>query len=288
VTGPALGLVVAAAIFHALWNVLAKRARDPVVFLWSSVSLATLLLLPFAVAVLREGGFPPAALPFVVATVLIHALYFWALGSSYRSGDFSLVYPVARGLGVALVPVVALVVFDERPSGLGAAGIALVVLGIIALQAPWKGLPRRGPRSLALTPGTAWAFATGLLITTYSLIDKAGVTHLHPVPYIWLMGAGSVALLAPAALRRRAALALEWRLNWRTILVASALNLTGYLLVLFAFRLSKVGYVVAARELSIVFSAILGTLWLGEGHAGPRLAGAGVILAGVICVALAR
>ena len=57
---------------------------------------------------------------------------------------------------------------------------------------------------------------------------------------------------------------------------------------LFAFRLSKVGYVVAARELSILFSAFLGTFWLGEGRFGPRLAGASIVLAGVICVALAR
>ena len=70
--------------------------------------------------------------------------------------------------------------------------------------------------------------------------------------------------------------------------VASAMNLTSYLLVLFAFRLSKVGYVVASRELSILFSAFIGSLWLGEGRLAPRLAGASVVLAGVVCVALAR
>ena len=57
---------------------------------------------------------------------------------------------------------------------------------------------------------------------------------------------------------------------------------------LFAFRLSKVGYVVASRELSILFSAFIGPLWLREGRLAPRLAGASVVLAGVVCVALAR
>ena len=65
------------------------------------------------------------------------------------------------------------------------------------------------------------------------------------------------------------------------------MNLTSYLLVLFAFRLSKVGYVVAARELSILFSAFIGSLWLGEGPLLPRLTGASIVLAGVVCVALA-
>jgi drug/metabolite transporter (DMT)-like permease len=129
---------------------------------------------------------------------------------------------------------------------------------------------------------------TGLTIAAYSLVDKAGVARLHPMPYIALMGAGLSVVLAPVVLADRPALRREWRRHWRTILVASAMNLTSYLLVLFAFRLSKVGYVVAARELSILFSAFIGSLWLGEGRLAPRLAGASVVLAGVVCVALAR
>jgi drug/metabolite transporter (DMT)-like permease len=76
--------------------------------------------------------------------------------------------------------------------------------------------------------------------------------------------------------------------SWRTIAVAAVMSALAYTLVLFAFRLSKTGYVVAARELSIVLSAVIGSLWLREGRLGPRLAGASVVLAGVACVALAR
>ena len=139
-----------------------------------------------------------------------------------------------------------------------------------------------------LGAGTVWAVVTGLTIAAYSLVDKAGVARLHPMPYIALMGVGLSVVLAPIALADRVALVREWRLHWRSILVASAMNLTSYLLVLFAFRLSKVGYVVAARELSILFSAFIGSLWLGEGRLAPRLAGASIVLAGVVCVALAR
>jgi len=136
--------------------------------------------------------------------------------------------------------------------------------------------------------GTAWALVTGLTIAGYSLVDKAGVSRLHPMPYIALMGLGLSVILSPLVLTNRSALFREWRLHWREILVASAMNLTSYLLVLFAFRLSKVGYVVASRELSILFSAFIGTLWLREGRLTPRLAGASIVLAGVVCVALAR
>ena len=285
-TGEALALVIVAATLHAAWNALAKRARAQLVFLWSSVSLASVVLLPVGLLALPAEGIPAAAVPFVVATIAIHAVYFYALGRAYRHGDFSRVYPIARGLGVALVPVVALIVFGERLSPLGTAGVALVVAGVgsLHLTASWRG----GALPPASRAGTAWALLTGLLIASYSIVDKAGVARLHPLPYIGLMGLGMSALLVPAVLRDRVALAQEWRENWRTIAVASTMNLTSYLLVLFAFRLSKVGYVVAARELSILFSAFIGSLWLGEGRLLPRLAGASIVLAGVVCVALAR
>src|SRR5215467_6860659 len=124
----ALALVLAAALFHSCWNALTKNARDQFAFLWLAVAVAGVAFLPVTLWALPPGGVPPAAWPFVIATIVLHALYFYALGRSYRSGEFSLVYPVARGLGVALVPVLAAVVLDERPSPVGAFGIALVVV----------------------------------------------------------------------------------------------------------------------------------------------------------------
>ncbi|PYN75323.1 MAG: hypothetical protein DMD96_28430 [Candidatus Rokuibacteriota bacterium] len=285
-SNPAIALVVCAAVLHAIWNALAKRAENQFVFLWSSVSLATVLLLPLGLLRLPSDGTPIAGLPFVVASIAIHALYFWALGRSYRHGEFSRVYPMARGLGVALVPLIALPVFGERLSWLGWLGVGLVVLGIAGLS--FRSSAMRSALAQGSLAGTAWALVTGVTIAGYSLVDKAGVARLHPMPYIALIGLGLSILLAPLVLADRSALSREWRLNWRTILVASAMNLTSYLLVLFAFRLSKVGYVVAARELSILFSAFIGSFWLREGRLAPRLAGATVVLAGVVCVALAH
>jgi len=283
----ALLLVLAAAAIHATWNALTKRAQDQLAFLWSSVSLATLVLLPAGWALLPPEGVPGAAWPFLVATSVIHAVYFYVLGRAYGSGEFSLVYPIARGLGVALVPLAAFFFLDERPSPLGALGVLLVVAGIVGINLSSAGLISAGLSSL-MSAGTGWALVTGLSIAAYSLVDKAGVARLHPVPYIAILGVGMSLLLVPAMVRRRVALAREWQTNWRAILVASTLNLTSYLLVLFAFRLSKAGYVVAAREISIVLSVVIGRLWFGERGLGARFAAASLVLAGVICVALAR
>jgi drug/metabolite transporter (DMT)-like permease len=307
----ALVLVLTAAVFHSSWNALTKQARDQFAFLCLAVAVGSMVFLPVTLWALPPGGVPAAAWPFVVATIVLHALYFYALGRSYRSGEFSLVYPVARGLGVALVPIFAALLLDERPSAVGAVGITLVVVGIVALQ--WVGRPRAAEaisRSVPgsqgrserpggvgglwpsaprwLNPGTGWALLTGVTIAAYALVDKAGVSRLHPVPYIGLMFVGSLLLLLPAVLTDTERFQREWAANRRAILVAAAMTLTAYLLVLFAFRLSKAGYVVAAREVSIVISVVIGRLWFGERRLTARLAGAALVLAGVICLALAR
>jgi drug/metabolite transporter (DMT)-like permease len=160
--------------------------------------------------------------------------------------------------------------------------VALVVLGVVVLH--WS--PAAWRRARGLPPGAGWAALTGLSIAAYSLVDKAGVARVHPVAYIGLLMLGSWLVLTPAALARRDALWHEWRGNRRAILAAGLMSPTAYCLVLFAFQLSKTGYVVAARESSIVLSALIGWLWLGEGELGRRLLGAAVVLAGVAAVAL--
>src|SRR5262249_60388024 len=142
-SGAALALVLSAALIHAAWNALAKRAGHSLAFLWSSVPVATLIFLPLSAGFLRDG-IPGPAVPYVIATIVIHALYFYTLGRALGSGDFSLVYPVARGLGVGLVPVGALVLLGEGLSPLGATGVGLAVLGIAGTHVAARGL-RHGP-----------------------------------------------------------------------------------------------------------------------------------------------
>lgn len=283
-TGAALALVLSAAVIHATWNAMAKGARDPMAMLWWAGVLSSLALAPPSLYVLARDGFSPRALPFVVATVLLHSMYFFSLGKAYQTGDFSVVYPMARGMGVALVPVGAYYFFDERLSRIGILGIALIAAGIFALH--W----RRGAWSeeALLRPGTGWAIATGLCIACYSLVDKVGVSHINPLPYLWAMMLGSCVSLLPAVRARPGSMAREWRENRLAVLLSGVLSPGGYLLVLFAFRLSKAGYVVAGREVSIVISALIGSILLKEGRLPQRLLGAAIVASGVICVALAR
>ena len=283
-TGAALALVLSAAVIHATWNAMAKGARDPMAMLWWAGVLSSFALAPPSLYVLARDGFSPRALPFVVATVILHSMYFFSLGKAYQTGDFSVVYPMARGMGVALVPVGAYYFFDERLSRIGILGIALIAAGIFALH--WRG--GAWSEEALLRPGTGWAIATGLCIACYSLVDKVGVSHINPLPYLWAMMLGSCVSLLPAVRARPGSMAREWRENRLAVLLSGVLSPGGYLLVLFAFRLSKAGYVVAGREVSIVISALIGSILLKEGRLPQRLLGAAIVASGVICVALAR
>lgn len=286
-TGTALALVAAAAVLHAGWNALAKRGSDPLAFLALCSCVAAPVLLPAGGVLLWRDGVPGRAVPFVIGTIVLHVVYFYALARAYSTGAYSIVYPIARGLGVALVPIGAFAVLDERLSPLGIAGIALVLAGVVTLHQ--VGQHHALATGAPLGAATLWAVITGLSIASYSLLDKAGVARLHPVSYMLLLEAGCGLVMFPAALLSRPeSVRREWSSHWRTILAVGAMSAAGYTLVLLAFRLSKAGYVVAAREMSIVLSALIGTLWMGEGSLGPRLAAASIVLAGVACVALAR
>lgn len=283
-----LGLVLAAAFLHALWNLFAKGGRDKWAFMWALLASLSICYLP-AFLWAWPGRISPRGWLFIGLTGILHAAYFQLLSTAYERGDLSVMYPLARGSGVALVPLIAVPILGERPSILGALGIALVVLGgfVLHLQPP-LGRSLLRPFAGARAKGTPAAFAVGVTIALYSTVDKVGVSIVHPFIYIYLGLSLAALLTVPAAVRRRAAIREEWTHHRWQIVAAGILTLFTYLLVLFAMRRSPVSYIAAAREISVVFGALLGTWILGEPFARFRIPGACLIALGVACVGLAR
>src|SRR5262245_50655552 len=132
-TSTAFTLIVIAAIFHAVWNLAAKQISGNLAVFWLGLCFATVVLAPFAIVVARDGV-DYTGLPFVIATGLLHTLYFSMLASAYRHGEMSVVYPLARGSSVAGTAMVAVLLLDEQISAVGAIGIGLVCLGIVNLE----------------------------------------------------------------------------------------------------------------------------------------------------------
>jgi len=289
-SGLALFIVLVAAFFHASWNFLAKKSKNKMAFIWWFLLIATIGYLPMFLWFWPRHNISPAGWTCVVATGILHALYFWFMGGAYERGDLSLVYPLSRGSGPLLVPILAIIFLQEELSFAGIVGISLVIVGIYCIHLKSFSLvsfiePLRALRGSA----SVWALCTGGTIAGYSLIDKVGVGLVYPPVYIYLMFVISLLLLSPYVLaKQRAALKLEWLVNKGPVLIDGVLVLFTYLMILFAFRLSKVSYVVAAREVSIVFSAFLGIIWLKEKHAPQKIAGAVLIAIGVVFIGLSN
>jgi drug/metabolite transporter (DMT)-like permease len=285
----ALGLVILAAFSHATWNLLTKRSRHQLTFLWWTALVGTGLFLPAVAWTTPSWRWPAATWAGIALAAAVRAAYLAALGAAYAGGDLSLVYPLARAVAPLLVPPVAVLALDERPTRTGILGALVVGLGVYVLHLPGLG---RGQwlaplRALRAVPAR-WALLTGCLTTVYSIVDAWNVRRgVPPLLYAWATIPLAGLLLTPWIWRRPATSATEWRVG-RLRIPAVALMMTGgYLLVLHALRIAPVSYVAPARELSIVFGTLLGVTVLGEHHPAPRLAGAALILAGVLLLGLA-
>lgn len=289
----ALALVLTAALLHALWNLAAKQAGGDHRFAFLSAALVSVLWLPVAVwfGLEQLADWSPSAWACVAASAVLHLLYFTVLLKGYQASDLSVVYPVARGSGPLLTVVLASVWLAERPGPAGVGGALLVCAGVFVVAGGlslWRA-PRRPAERQRLWAGLRWGALTGVFIAAYTVVDGYAVKVLLVAPVL-LDYVGNVLrlpFLAPAALRDRAALAAACRTQWRQALVVAVLGPLGYVLVLYAVTLAPVSHVAPAREVSMLFAAVLGGRLLGEGQGLQRLAGAACIAAGVAVLALA-
>ena len=279
-------LVLCSAVMHATWNMLARRSIDPFAFFFCFNVAAVIIWAPPALVMLLRHPVEPVELLLIFGSGMLQVAYFFTLASAYRRGGLSLVYPIARGTGVALVPASAVVLFDERPSLVAALGVA-AVLGGLALIGWDASLEVKAAIDAPIAGAAAFALTTGLIIATYSLVDKYGVSRIHPIVYGYGLIVVTAGFYAPIVLLRRRATALaEWRAGKTAILAGGVLSLGTYLLVLAAFRTANVGYVVPLRETSIVFGLILSIIALSEPVRRLRVLAALAIASGAVAISI--
>lgn len=280
----ALALLLIAAVLHTTWNLFVKRAREKQIFTWWALLVGMLCFSPL---LLQVRLFPASIWPYVLSSASMEAIYYLVLIRAYQYGDFSLVYPMARGAAPALLALWAILFLGERPDLTGLLGIGLLICGLVVVGGTtwWQ---QRKTSSLA-SSALGLALATACCVSIYSAIDGAAVRHVAPLPYTVLVVGLSGILITPLIVVRyggRAMLA-EMRASWWRILVAGILSLLTYMLVLLAYSFSSVSYGGAIREVSVVFAAFIGWRWLGEGFGRARLVGAALIFAGILVIALA-
>ena len=283
----ALLLVLTAAVLHATWNLLAKRASGGIAFLWLFCLISAVIYAPVAVAVLwiqqpEMGWWQWGA---VAGTLVLHTAYYIVLQRGYRLGDLSLVYPLARGTGPLLSTVAAIVLLGERPTPLALLG-ALLIVGCVFVIAGGGSAGSRDEVKVR------WALRYGLwcgvLIAAYTLWDKQAVAVLLIPPLLldWFNNLGRTVLLTPLALRHWGEVKDHWRRHRLEAVGIAILSPLSYILVLTAMTFTPVSYVAPAREVSILLGTLLGTRLLAEQGGGQRLWAAGGMVLGVVALAL--
>jgi drug/metabolite transporter (DMT)-like permease len=277
-----LMLTVSAAL-HAGWNLALKQAGERYIATWWALVLSSFCFLPF----LAFSRFPaPGITPYILVSAILEVAYFILLIFAYQKGDFSLVYPVARGAAPAFLAIWSVWLLGDQLRPTGILGLVALIVGLVIVGgSTWFG---RGSETGVPARSTVLiALAVALLISLYSAVDGAAVKLTEPVPYTALVFAATALLLTPLMVKRYGWNTLKASLlqYWRRVFVIGCLILSSYTLVLVAYSVSPVSYVGAIREISIVFGAVAGWLFLGENLGKIRIIGALVMFVGIIIIA---
>lgn len=288
-TSLALLLLLIAAVLHATWNYWAKRAGGGLPFVY----LVSIMIVAGYVPVVTTWClWQPPTLSWTIAGVIfvsgcLKTSYSLYLQRGYRHGDFSLIYPLARGTGPLLSTLGAVVLLGERPGVAVVAGGLVVVGSIFYLTGGLKWFARRAAGE-APAHGLRYGLISGVFIAGYTLWDRQGVSHWLIPPLLYDAGTAltQLCLLTPFAWRRRGEVAREWREHRKHALIMTLAAPAAYILVLTAMSFTPVSYIAPAREVSILIGAFFGAKFLNESDPKRRLWAAAAMVGGLVALAL--
>ena len=270
--------VLFAAACHAGWNALIKVGLDPL----STTTLISVGSGIVALALAPLVGMPAsAAWPWLLASVVIHLVYFASLIESYRTGDLGQVYPIARGSAPLMTAAVTSIFVGEKLSALGWTGIVALVAGVLLLSA-------HGGRHLAEIDRRAIGFAlfTALTICAYSVVDGIGARlSANPNGYsVWLF-IGIAMVMVPYALYRdgRDVIPAMQRF-WLRGFAGGALQVLSYGIAIWAMTAAPIAIVATLRETSVLFGAVIAVVVLKEPLRAVRIVAACLIVCGLVLI----
>lgn len=288
----ALLLVILAGFIHACWNIVAKKAGGDVRF----ACFTALVLMVFWAPVGVWTGWRQVPLwgwhewGLIALSGVLHVVYYIFLLRGYRKADLTVVYPLARGFGPLLSSLGAIILLGEEVTATGLCGVGAVVFGVI-LVAGGPGLLRSAhdPQQRAgLRKGVQYGLLTGVFIAAYTVVDGYGikVLLLSPILLDYFGNLVRLVLLVPPVLRDPAEALSLWKTQWKYATIIGIVSPIPYVLVLYAMQVAPLSHVAPAREISMLFAALLGGQLLGESDRLVRFLGAMSIAVGVLALSV--
>lgn len=272
--------VLFAGALHAGWNAIIKVKLEPLLAITLISAAAFVIVLPAAPFV----PYPvPEAWPYIIASLLIHGIYYYGLAEAYRAGDLSHMYPIARGSAPLVTAIGAYLIVGEDPGPRGTIGILVLASGILLLAL-------RGGRADAAFNGRAVSFAifTALAIAAYTLVDGIGA-RLGPNAYgyiYWLLLTDGLMMLVFGVLWFGRAGFQHSAQTWALLGAAGFMSMVAYAIAIWAMSQAPIALVAALRETSVMFAALIGIVFLREPIVPVRVVAAAIVVCGIVLVRL--
>lgn len=273
-------LVIFSAIAHGCWNFLFKQAHDKDAFLALSKIVEPLLYgVPFFF-ILFQFGFKQSAVGYVAVGALLSIANYLLLANAYKRLDLALAYPISRSSTIFL-PFLAYLFFSEVIDITGWVSVITVSLGVVVIQMSGRNRTTSNKRSVNERWGLVFAILAALTVALYTLWGREAVNHMHPFIYMYCYTLVTCIYFVPTLTKiKREIVKREWQENKWRITVVAFLNTFSYVLMLFALTMSKIAYVGALRQLSLVFGVALGWFFLKERLTHFRVIGLFLIIGG--------
>jgi drug/metabolite transporter (DMT)-like permease len=277
----ALLLVLASGLTHSVWNLFAKRSINKDVFLWLINIPCLILLTPVVIDWFMNNTIPLRGYALILFSIALQSGYYVLLSKAYQYGDISQVYPIMRGTGALLVPLLSVLLFNEQLSIYGWIGLGIVIFGMIKIG----GFKFNSTllQDKQYIKGQMFALGVGLCITGYTLADKLILEYISPLALLGLCNIGYMLVLTGPALRSKA-IKTELRQNAVPLIVGSILSPGSYLLFLYAMSLGPLSHLSPIREIGTVFGTLLGILILKEQQGKMRIAMSIAISIGIVII----
>jgi len=265
--------VLGAALLHASWNVLLKSGEDKElesIGVGIGSGMVALAVAPFLPAPASTSW------PWLVGSAFVHILYFLFLAGAYRWGELSYTYPVMRGGGPMIVAVVGALALGEILPFKETLGVLFICAGVLAFASGQH--DRRA---------TGFAIANAVVIAAYTLIDGYGARASGaPVSYaLWFFAANGVVLVLYSLARGRGRSTVAYfRTKWPRALLGGTLAIGAYGIAIWAMTRAPIALVAVLRETSVIFAALLSTIFLKEKMTRRRLAATGAVMVGLVAL----
>ena len=200
------------------------------------------------------------SLNYIIAGALLHTGYQLFLLNSYRIGDLSQVYPLARGISPLIVATVSVLFLGNHLSQIEITAIIVICTGIMSLVLVRKSDGLRNYRAAIL------AVVTGIFIASYSLIDGLGarVSDSAVGFYACLSILNAIIFIIVILFKKPNTVKIVVVNNYKLALTGGLASFTGYSLIIWSFTMAPIPVVTALRETSIVFALLLGVFVLKE------------------------